>query len=322
MHLALQSVREFELIFVDNGSHDDSVAFVEQGCRAYGIDCRLIRNATNQGFAPACNQGLALARAPWVAMLNNDTRPEPQWLAQLLGAAETTQHGPRVGMIASKMLRFHRPDEIDSAGIAVDWAGIAWDWRGGEPDTPGETALQEVFGPCGGAALYSRAMLETLGGFDADFFAYLEDVDLAWRARLAGWRCLFAPQARVLHAHSSTLGDASPLKRFLLGRNKVWLLAKNLPDADLGPKGTVMALYDLLATGYGVVQRGDFAALRGRVAGLQGLDRIWPKRREVQAHTLDVDNWRRFMAPLVPPWQVPARYRHLTSAPPSPAGRP
>jgi GT2 family glycosyltransferase len=220
-------------------------------------------------------------------------------------------------MVASKMLRFQRPHEIDSAGIAVDWAGIAWDWRGGEFDEPEERALQEIFGPCGGAALYRRTMLRELGGFDADFFAYLEDVDLAWRARLAGWHCLFQPQARVLHAHSATLGDASPFKRFLLGRNKVWLLAKNLPDADLWPKGSVMALYDALATGYGVAQRGDMAALRGRLAGLRGLARIWPKRTQVQAQTVDVKNWRRFMLPLVPPWQVPTRYSHLTADPPA-----
>lgn len=314
-HLAVQTMRDFELIFVDNGSRDDSIAYVEQGCTAYGIHFRLIRNAANQGFAPACNQGIALARAEWVAMLNNDTRPEPQWLEQLLHAAGTNSPpgSAKVGMVASKMLRYQRPAEIDSAGIAVDWAGIAWDWRGGEPDMPGERTLQEIFGPCGGAALYSRTMLRELGGFDADFFAYLEDVDLAWRARLGGWRCLFQPQARLLHAHSATLGDASPLKRFLLGRNKVWLLAKNLPDADLWPKGPVMALYDVLATGYGVAQRGDVAALRGRLAGIAGLARIWPKRRQVQAQTTDVNNWRRFMSPLVPPWQVPARYAHLAA---------
>ncbi len=316
-HLAVQTCRAFELIFVDNGSTDGSAALVEQGCAAYGIPLQLILNADNHGFAPACNQGLALSAAPFVVMLNNDTRPEPRWLQALLDAAESGggdggADGP-VGMVASKMLRAHKPGEIDSAGIAVDWAGIAWDWRGGEPDQPEETALMEIFGPCGGAALYRRDLLTALGGFDADFFAYLEDVDLAWRARLGGWRCLLQPQARVLHAHSATLGDASPRKRFLLGRNKVWLLAKNLPDADLRQHGPAIAAYDALAVGYGVATRGDFAALRGRLAGLRGLPQVWPKRRQVQAQTTDVENWRRFMAPRVPPWAVPQRYRHLVT---------
>ena len=311
-HLAVQTCRAFELIFVDNGSTDGSAALVEQGCAAYGIPLQMIRNGENRGFAPACNQGLALSRAPFVAMLNNDTRPEPAWLQALLDAAESggSAAGP-VGMVASKMLRAQTPGEIDSAGIAVDWAGIAWDWRGGEVDQPEETELMEIFGPCGGAALYRRDLLTALGGFDADFFAYLEDVDLAWRARLAGWRCLFQPQARLLHAHSATLGDASPRKRFLLGRNKVWLLAKNLPDADLRQHGAAIAAYDALAVGNGAATRGDFAALRGRLAGLAGLGSIWPKRRQVQAQTTDVENWRRFMTPRVPPWDVPARYRHL-----------
>jgi GT2 family glycosyltransferase len=304
-------VREFELIFVDNGSHDDSIAVVEQGCTAYGIPLRLICNTANAGFAPACNQGLAVARAEWVAMLNNDTRPERDWLEQLLAAGETD---PSVGMVASKMLRFHRPDQIDSAGIAVDWAGIAWDWRGGEVDAPEEHGLVEIFGPCGGAALYNRRMMLDLGGYDSDFFAYLEDVDLAWRARLAGWCCLLQPQARLLHVHSSTLGDASPFKRFLLGRNKVWLLAKNLPDADLWLHGPAMAGYDALAVSYGIAQRGDLVSLRGRLAGLAGLRRMWPKRKAVQARTVDVENWRRFMYPRVPPWQVPMRYAHLADA--------
>lgn len=310
-HLALQTVRDFELIFVDNGSTDGSSALVEQGCAAYGIPLQLIRNPYNNGFAPACNQGIAVAQAPWVAMLNNDTRPEPAWLQQMLAAA---QAGDRIGMVAAKMLRAQRPEQIDSAGIAVDWAGIAWDWRGGELDRPEENELSEIFGPCGGAALYARSLLEELGGFDADFFAYLEDVDLAWRARLAGWRCIFQPQARVLHAHSSTLGDTSPLKRFLLGRNKVWLLAKNLPDSDLAEHGLMMASYDALATSYGVVQRGDLASLRGRLAGIAGLHTTWRKRKLVQAQTSDVDNWRRFMSARVAPWKVPERYSHLEAS--------
>ena len=124
--------------------------------------------------------------------------------------------------------------------MAVDRAGIAWDWRGGERDDPGERAVAEIFGPCGGAGLYARRMMLQLGGFDEDFFAYLEDVDLAWRARLAGLRCFYQPPARILPAHSATLGDASPAKRLLLGRHQVWAPPKNRPHRPLpgdGPRG-------------------------------------------------------------------------------------
>jgi len=307
-HLAQQTVREFELIFVDNGSQDDSRLLVSQTCRSFGIDLNLICNPQNLGFAAACNQGLHAARADWVVMLNNDTLPEPAWLEQLLNAAHAE---PRVGMVASKMLKAHCPVQIDSAGIAVDWTGIAWDWQGGERDDPHEGGLPEIFGPCGGAGLYARQMMLDLGGFDEDFFAYMEDVDLAWRARLAGWRCLYQPRARVLHAHSATLGDASPVKRFLLGRNKVWLVAKNMPTPWLLGLWPTIVGYDALAVGYGVAQRGDFASLRGRLAGICGLRQVWPKRRAVQAAIVDIENWRRFMSPLVAPWAVRARYTHL-----------
>ena len=202
-----------------------------------------------------------------------------------------------------------------SAGIAVDAAGIAWDWRGGEPDDPDERGVVEIFGPCGGAALYARQMMLQLGGFDEEFFAYLEDVDLAWRARLAGWRCFYQPQARLLHAHSATLGDASPTKRFLLGRNKVWTLIKNLPDRYLLEDGLRAVFYDKLATGYGVLTRGDLASLRGRLAGLRGAGPMLAKRRAIQRATVDVENWRRFVQPAPAPWAVPRRYDHLAAKP-------
>ena len=311
-HLAVQSVRDFELIFVDNGSTDGSLRLVEESCRAYGLTLVAIRNVFNNGFAPASNQGLRVARAEHVVMLNNDTRPEPAWLEQLLVTAE---QWPDAGMVASKMLFAHNPAIINSAGIAVDSAGIAWDWRGGERDDPGERAVVEIFGPCGGAGLYARRMMLQLGGFDEDFFAYLEDVDLAWRARLAGWRCFYQPQARILHAHSATLGDASPAKRFLLGRNKVWTLLKNLPDRWLLADGLRAAFYDGLATGYGVLTRGDLASLRGRVAGLRGAAPMLAKRRTIQRTIVDVENWRRFVQPAPAPWAIPRRYAHLAGKP-------
>jgi len=311
-HLAVQSTRDFELIFVDNGSTDGSLLLVEESCRAYGLTLVAIRNSFNNGFAPASNQGLRAARADHVVMLNNDTLPEPRWLEHLL---VTVEQMPGAGMVATKMLFAHNPAMINSAGIAVDAAGIAWDWRGGEQDDPDERGVVEIFGPCGGAGLYLRQMMLQLGGFDEDFFAYLEDVDLAWRARLAGWRCFYQPQARLLHAHSATLGDASPTKRFLLGRNKIWTLIKNLSDRYLLEDGLRAALYDKLATGYGVLTRGDLASLRGRLAGLRGAGPMLAKRRVIQRAAVDVENWRRFVQPAPVPWAVSRRYAHLAAKP-------
>jgi GT2 family glycosyltransferase len=304
-HLAAQTLSDFEVLFVDNGSTDDSVEVTLAAARRLDLDLHIIRNAQNRGFAPACNQGLRAAHAPWLVLLNNDTRPEPGWLEQLLAAPEGE---PEVGMVASKLLRAANPTLIDSAGIAVDWAGIIWVRQGGQPDTPGDTTPLEVFGPSGGAALYSRAMLDQIGRLDDDFFAYLEDVDLAWRARLAGWRCLLQPQARVLHAHSATLGDASPRKRFLLARNKVWLLIKNYPNPWLTANLPRVLLYDGLGVGYRAATRRDWVALQGRWVGLRDAAKMWEKRREIQRRWQAIGPWRQAMSPTVLPWQVMQRF--------------
>jgi hypothetical protein len=307
-HLARQTQPDFLWLLVDNGSSDDSVSLVEGLCQTLPIRLHVIRNAENRGFAAACNQGIAASQSPWIALLNNDTLPEPGWLEALL---TTTIQGAKVGMAASKMLFAHNRQQINSAGIALDPLGIAWDWRGGMLDAAEERQIVEVFGPCGGAGLYSRTMLDEIGYFDEDFFVYLEDVDLAWRARLAGWRCLFQPQARVYHAHSATLGQSSPLKRFWLGRNKVWLIAKNYPAPDLWRNLFWIIGYDLLAISYGVLSRGDLASLRGRWAGLRGLPRMLRKRKQLHQGALDLENWRRTLGPIESPLAIRSRYQHL-----------
>ena len=307
--LAQQTRRDFALFIVDNGSRDGSQAAIPQLAAAFAVPTTLIENTENRGFAAACNQGIAAAgTTPWLVMLNNDTRPDPRWLEQLLATAADR---PDVGMVASKMLFAHDPGRINSAGIALDWAGIAWDAQGGAPDDPSETTVREIFGPCGGAGLYARAMLDEIGGFDATFFAYLEDVDLAWRARLAGWRCLYQPQARVLHAHSATSGEGSPFKSYLLGRNKVWLLAKNYPQPWLTLYLPIIVAYDLLAALYGWITRGDAALLRGRWDGLRRLPVAWRARRHIQRRWRRRQNWARTVAPLEWPWRVSRRYIHL-----------
>ena len=157
-------------------------------------------------------------------------------------------------------------------------------------------------------------MLDQIGLFDEQFFAYLGDVDLAWRARLAGWRCLYVPQARVYHVHSATAIEGSPFKNRLLGRNKVWAIAKNY-----GPAGRLLAylplivLYDLAAVLYALVSRREVSSLQGRLEGLKGLPRIWRQRRAVQAlrRRNRGQPWHRYLCPLVPPWRVPVRYKHL-----------
>lgn len=315
-HLERQTRRDFELIVVDNGSTDCSRAVLADASAHLPFPLRIIRNARNLGFGPATNQGMRRSAAPWLVTLNNDTRPEPAWLERMLDFATNAQaRGERVGMVGAKLLRAQKPSQIDSAGIAVDWAGIAWDLRGGDRDDPSEITPSSIFGPCAGAALYARTMLQEVGTFDEDFFAYLEDVDLAWRARLAGWRAYLQPQARCLHAHSATLGDSSPRKRYLLARNKVWLIVKNYPADDLARNLPRILTYDAMAAVYGVISRSDIASVCGRIAGLSRLPYFLNKRRHVQSRWRDVDNWRQAISPAEAPWSVPRRYAHLRSSP-------
>jgi GT2 family glycosyltransferase len=305
--LFTQTFTDFEIVLVDNGSTDGSAEWVETNFP----HVQLIRNAQNVGFAKGNNQAIRATDAEFVVTLNNDTRVESGWLAALVEAATSD---PTVGMVASKMLFADRPDVINSAGIALDPVGIAWDRLGGASDKPDQETWVEVFGPCAGAALYRRAMLDQVGLFDEGFFAYLEDVDLAWRARLAGWRCLYAPVARVYHVHSATGIEGSPLKSRLLGRNKIWSIAKNYgPTRRLLAYLPLIVTYDLAAVVYGLIVRGDVHSLLGRVDGLIGLPRVWHRRRTTQALAQSNQGlpWHRHLEPLAWPWQVLRRYRHI-----------
>ena len=301
--LEQQSLPDFEIVVVDNGSTDGSVEWLKETWPRV----RVLGNWENLGFAVAANQGIRATESKYVALLNNDTQVDIHWLAALLEAAEADDE---VGMCASKMLFADRPQMINSTGICVDLAGIAWDCEGGEANDDSNQEPRDVFGPCGGAALYRREMLEKIGFFDEDFFAYLEDVDLAWRARRAGWRALYVPAARVLHHHSATGVEGSRFKSFHLGRNKIWLLVKNYPLRRAWSYGFLCLLYDFAAVTYALIARRDPHALYGRVAALSGLRHMWKKRRATRSFDRFDFAW---FAPLRAPWRVPTRYRHIVA---------
>ncbi len=298
--LEAQTYTDFEAVVVDNGSSDGSAERIGE---LFPL-VRLIRNAENRGFAAANNQAIRATTTDYVATLNNDTEVDPGWLQALVEAADADAG---VGAVASKMVFQHAPDIINSCGIALDRAGIAWDLYGGQP-TASVMSAQEVFGACAGAALYRRAMLDDIGLFDEDFFAYMEDVDLAWRARIAGWRAVLAPNALVRHVHSGTLGDSSPRKRFLLGRNKVWLIAKCLPARDAWSL-LIAGVYDLGAIVFRA-RAGDWSALASRAAGLVGLPHMLAKRPAIHGNPRGQRPAVRY-DPLAAPWRVQDRYRHL-----------
>src|SRR5207237_355175 len=161
------------------------------------------------GFAGGVAAGLAVARGEWIALVNDDCALHPDALRELLAAGE---RDPGVGSVAAQIRFAARPDTINSAGIEIDELGVAWERRLGEPASACETDPVEVFGASAALALHRRAMLDALGGLDASFFAYLEDADLAWRARMAGWRCVLAPRAGAGPARRPPAKPRLPLR--------------------------------------------------------------------------------------------------------------
>ena len=305
-----------EVILVDNGSTDGTAAWV----RVEYPSVRLVELSQNTGFAAGNNRGFEAARAPLIATINNDAIPDPDWLASLVSAASAH---PDAGMFASRMVYLHDPEVVDSAGISMDPLGIAWNRSAGtrlrEDDADGE-----VFGASAGAALYRRELIEATGGFDERFFAYLEDVDLAWRARWLGWKARYVTAARVRHAHSATWADDSPLKTYHLGRNKVWLIAKNFPLGALLRWLALILAYDAASLPVTVWRQRSPAAVRGRLAGLMRLPEIWasrasvlPPRRRRGPRAAGAEAWsdlREVMEPLRSPLAIWRRHRRLRRA--------
>lgn len=219
--LGRQQNVDFETIVVDNGSSDGSADMAE---KEFGA--RVIRNAQNRGFCAANNQGIAAARGEFIALLNNDAEAEPQWLAELQRACAS---GPKVGMAASKVLVWEDPTRIDKAGHLIFPDGQNRGRGTGMLDSGQFDRQEEVLWPDGCAAMYRKPMLDEIGGFDEDFFAYGDDAELGLRARIAGWLCMYAPRAVVRHHRGATLGKDSGWRLHLIERNRVLLAAKLFP---------------------------------------------------------------------------------------------
>lgn len=270
-----QSYRDFETILVDNGSSDGSAEYVSK----YYPWVKLVVLSENIGFASGNNRGLAECGGEYIVTLNNDTKVEPEFLSRLCAAADADQ---RIGMVAAKMLNFFDAGRIDSVGIKVTTSGMAYNIGVGERDQGQYDLPREVFGACAGAALYRRTMLDEVGFFDDDFFAYYEDVDLAWRGQLAGWRCITAPAAVVYHIHSATSGKMSPFTVYQVQRNKWFVIIKNWPGRLILRQFVKIILYDIGALLLALLKLRFYAAMRSRLYLLCNLRQLYTKRQEVK----------------------------------------
>jgi GT2 family glycosyltransferase len=274
--LRRQTFRDFETVLVDNASTDGSVALV----RARYPEVRVIELRYDGAFARAVNAGIAATTSETVVLLNNDTAVEPEWLEELIAALDAA---PDAGMAASKLLLWDRRDTLHSAGDYFGLDGVPGSrgvWRRDEGQYDGD---RYIFGACGGAAAYRRRMLVDIGSFDDSLVAYCEDVDLNLRAQAAGYRCVFAPRARVYHRLSATGGG--PFASYYCGRNFITVLLRDVPGAILRRHWRRMVAGQLRFTLQAIRHVREPAArarLRGQLAGLALVPWTLAQRRFVQ----------------------------------------
>jgi len=275
--LARQRYDDFEVVVVDNGSRDDTAQWLAESWP----QVRMISLPENLGVTAALNVCAHAGDGELLALFNNDVELDPDCLGELVGALDAH---PQAGWAAGKLRDFQQRELLDGAGDVFTWAATGGR-RGhgeldrGQYDTPGE-----VFGACGGAALYRRNVLRLVGDFDEDFFAFYEDVDWNLRAQLAGFSCRYVPSALAYHMGSATIGRGlSDFTRYHLWRNRLWIIAKDLPLGAIARHSPQLALGQL---------ENLVMALRARKLGiwlrvwrdaLRGLPRMLRKRRRVQA---------------------------------------
>lgn len=275
--LRAQTLQAARVIVVDNASSDGSGRAIAQAHPWV----ELIETGENTGFARGNNIGIrALDDCEWVALLNPDAFPQPDWLATMLDA---TLRNPAFCFFSSLLLDASDPSRLDGAGDAYHVSGLAWRREHGRPVAEFELDEHEVFGPCAAAALYRRDALLEVGLFDERWFCYFEDVDLAFRLRLAGHRCLLVPAARVLHQGSAITGRESAFTLYHSHRNLVWTWARDMPSSLAVRSIPHLLLTTVLAVGwYGA--RGELRTLlRAKRDGFAGIPRLRRERRALHA---------------------------------------
>jgi N-acetylglucosaminyl-diphospho-decaprenol L-rhamnosyltransferase len=273
--LATQTFSDFQVVVLDNASTDGS----SEALRLPDQRFRLRPSPVNLGFAAANNLAAADCEADWLITLNPDTVPRATWLEELRSA--TLRH-PGVSVFGSTQIDARAPNRVDGFGDVYSVFGTAW--RGGSGAAAASLPAEdrEVFAPCAAAALYAREAFAAAGGFDERFFCYLEDVDLGFRLRLRGARCVQVRRAEVLHFGSVSTAPDGDIFVFHTQRNRLWVLLKNVPSPLLW---LTLAL-QIAVVPVTVLRRPPDKwpiALKGVIAGLRGFPAMWRARREVQS---------------------------------------
>jgi GT2 family glycosyltransferase len=275
--LRRQSYRDFEVVVVDNGSSDGSVALIEERFP----EVALISLEENKGFGAAMNIAIRKQKAAYIACLNNDTEADPGWLAELVACLEGH---PRAAAATSKLLDLNERGRIDDCGDILTKYFRAYARGRGEADAGQFDDEERVFGASGGASLWRREIVCELGYFDEDLFAYYEDVDLSFRANLAGYECWYAPKAIVFHAGGGTSRrQASEFAYYHAVRNRWSMIVKNSPSALLWRYSPRIVFAEMLSLAKAVSERKTVLTLKAHRDVLLSLPGWKRRRKEIQS---------------------------------------
>jgi GT2 family glycosyltransferase len=272
-----QTYPNFRVIVVDNASSDGSADGLEG---VFPERVEVMRLGTNTGFAKANNIGIdRAADCEWIATLNPDAYPAREWLEKLVQACRSYAACSSFG---SQLRAANREGYLDGTGDIYSVSGLAWRRDLGTPLEHGTLEPGEIFAPCAAAALYRRATLVELGGFDERYFCYLEDVDLGFRLQLAGHRSRYVPDSIALHEGSAITGKRSDFTVYHTQRNRIWTWVKNMPSPQIWLYLPVFLVYQLVQFAVYAARGGFAAAARGTLDALTGLKPILRSRREIQ----------------------------------------
>jgi len=299
-HVKKITYTDYEVIVVDNGSEGDDVRALKDKYEGY---IHIIENDRNYGFAKGNNIGIKYALEnfdpQYLMLLNNDTIVDPEFLTELTGVAESDE---TIGSCQSKLMLAKHPSLIDAVGIVIIKKPVPGAYPPlslsahctqigyGESDQGQYNQICEVFGACACSALYRREMLEQIGLFDEDFFAYYEDVDIAWRARLFGWKCLYVPTSLVYHVSSAT---GASIKLYYLSRNQTFYVLKNA-SLDIVLSQMIHLMLSIPMTILGGLRRRDYrnmlTVLKGKIDIFGYIPKMLMKRRRLQSARLVPDS--------------------------------
>ena len=291
--LEMQICRDFEILVVDNGSGDGSVEWLKEH------EIPSIFLETNTGFSGAVNVGIRASKTPYVILLNNDTEPDCHYIGEMIKAIERS---PKIFSVSSKMIQLYDHSKMDDAGDMYTLMGWAFQ-RGVGRSSGGYNRVFRVFSACAGAAIYRREVFETIGYFDEMHFAYLEDIDVGYRARIFGYENWYVPAALVYHVGSGTSGSRyNQFKTRYSSRNNIYLIYKNMPVLQ------IILNLPFLVPGFGMKILFFFQKGMGReyVAGIKNGFQISHRNKKVKFHMRNLGRYARIQLELW--WNIIYRF--------------